>query len=184
MVVPSGSDVEERILGALPNINRFDESRPASAENKLAGVNQSLIGPTAEEIRLEEERLAKLEAERLEQERIARLEVERLEEIRLEKQRLAKLEAEKKEKARIARIEQRKNTLKQQILQEENWCKAASASISKNADIVRAKIRNGNLSAYKRNTLWTEIQHDSNNYRLRDRQNALILLRQELARLR
>lgn len=77
MVLPKGGDVEERILGSLPNINRFDEDRPEREENKLAGVNQTLIGPTEEEIRLEEERLARLEeerleAQRLEQERLAR----------------------------------------------------------------------------------------------------------------
>ena len=99
MVVPSGGDVEERILGSLSKINGFDEERPASLDNKLAGVNQSLIGPTPEEIRLEEERLAKLEAERLEQERIAKLEAERLEAIRL-----AEIEAERVKKIRIARM--------------------------------------------------------------------------------
>ena len=75
MVLPKGGDVEERILGSLPNINRFDEDRPEREENKLAGVNQTLIGPTEEEISLEEEQLARLEEERLEAER---LEQERL----------------------------------------------------------------------------------------------------------
>ena len=46
MVLPKGGDVEERILGSLSNINRFDEDRPEREENKLAGVNQTLIGPT------------------------------------------------------------------------------------------------------------------------------------------
>jgi len=102
MVLPKGGDVEERILSSLPNINRFDEDRPAREENKLAGVNQSLIGPTEEEKRQEQERLAKLEqerleAERLEQERIAREERER--EIRLaQEQRKNHLENLKKKK--------------------------------------------------------------------------------------
>ena len=102
MVLPKGGDVEERILSSLPNINRFDEDRPAREENKLAGVNQSLMGKAEEEIRLEEERLARLEqerleAERLEQERIAREERER--EIRLaQEQRRNHLENLKRKK--------------------------------------------------------------------------------------
>lgn len=95
MVLPKDGDVEERILGSLPNINRFDEDRPEREENKLAGVNQTLIGPTEEEIRLEEERLAKLEEERREAQR-------------LERERLAKEEEEKR--IRLAQ-EQRRNHL-------------------------------------------------------------------------
>lgn len=78
MVVPGGGDVEIRVRDSLPNINRFDKGRPASSENKLAGVNQSLIGPTPEEIRIQEERLAKLELEKVEQELFAKAEEERL----------------------------------------------------------------------------------------------------------
>jgi len=101
MVLPKGGDVEERILGSLPNINRFDEDRPEREENKLAGVNQALIGPTEEEIRLEEERLARLEQERLEAER-------------LEQERLAREEEEKR--IRLAQEQRRGqlNTLKRQ----------------------------------------------------------------------
>lgn len=101
MVLPKGGDVEERILGSLPNINRFDEDRPAREENKLAGVNQTLIGPTEEEIRLEEERLARLEEERLEAQR-------------LEQERIAREEEEKR--IRLAQEQRREqlNTLKRQ----------------------------------------------------------------------
>lgn len=84
--IPDIEDAESRIHSAFKTTRRFDESRPALADNRLSGINQTLIGPTEEEIRLEEERLARLEeerleAERLEQERIAREERER--EIRL-----------------------------------------------------------------------------------------------------
>ena len=108
MVVPSGGDVEERILGSLSKINRFDEERPASLDNKLAGVNQSLIGPTPEEIRLEEERLDKLEAERKEKERQIQIakaqEAKRQEQIKLaEIERKKQIEREKR--ARKFRIE-------------------------------------------------------------------------------
>jgi len=101
MVLPKGGDVEERILGSLPNINRFDEDRPEREENKLAGVNQTLIGPTEEEIRLEEERLARLEEERLEAQR-------------LEQERIAREEEEKR--IRLAQEQRREqlNTLKRQ----------------------------------------------------------------------
>jgi conjugal transfer mating pair stabilization protein TraN len=100
--IPDIEDAESRIHSAFKTTRRFDESRPALADNRLSGINQTLIGPTEEEIRLEEERLARLEeerleAERLEQERIAREERER--EIRLaQEQRRNHLENLKRKK--------------------------------------------------------------------------------------
>lgn len=95
--IPNIEDAESRIHSAFKTTRRFNEERPALTDNKLAGVNQSLIGPTAEEIRLEEERLSRLEVERLEEERIASIEAERV-----ETERLAKLEAQRLEQKRLA----------------------------------------------------------------------------------
>ena len=58
VVMPDIEDVEDRINSAFKTTRRFDEERPAIVENKLAGVNQSLLGPTEEEKRLEEQHLA------------------------------------------------------------------------------------------------------------------------------
>ena len=77
MQLPEIGDVENRVISSIDNIHIFNEDIPDHEDNKFAGINRSLIGPTEEEIRLEEERLAgleeeRLEAERLEQERINR----------------------------------------------------------------------------------------------------------------
>ena len=82
MQLPEIGDVESRVISSIDNIHIFNEEIPDHEDNKFAGINRSLTGPTEEEIRLEEERLARLEeerleAERLEQERVAREEEER-----------------------------------------------------------------------------------------------------------
>ena len=78
VVMPDIEDVESRINSAFKTTRKFDEERSAIIENKFTGVNQSLLGPTEEEKRQEQERLAKLEAEKLERERLAAKEEQRL----------------------------------------------------------------------------------------------------------
>jgi len=106
VVMPDIEDVEGRINSAFKTTHRFDDARPAIIENKLAGVNQSLLGPTEEEKRQEQERLAKLEQERLEAER---LEQKRLAEI--ERLRLLRIKEEKRKS-----LQYRKNVVEQNIL--------------------------------------------------------------------
>ncbi len=101
VVMPDIEDVEDRINSAFKTTRRFDEERPAIVENKLAGVNQSLLGPTEEEKRLEQERL-----ERKRQEELAQIEAEN--QRKAEAERLAKIEAERKEKERLIKLAQDK----------------------------------------------------------------------------
>ena len=94
MQLPEIGDVEHRVLSSIDNIHIFNEEVPDHEDNKYAGINRSLTGPTEEEIRLEEERQARLEEERLEQERLIRV---------------AKVEEKKKEQA--MRINNKKQEL-------------------------------------------------------------------------
>ena len=102
VVMPDIEDVEDRINSAFKTTRRFNEERPAIVENKLAGVNQSLLGPTEQEKRIEQERL-----ERERQEELAQIEAEK--QRKAEAERLAKIEAERQEKL------QRINRKKQEI---------------------------------------------------------------------
>jgi hypothetical protein len=98
VVMPDIEDVESRINSAFKTTRRFDEERPAIVENKLAGINQSLLGPTEEEKRIEQERLAKLEQERLEAERLERqrlAEIERLRLLRIKEEKRVSLQRKK-----------------------------------------------------------------------------------------
>lgn len=101
VVMPDIEDVEDRINSAFKTTRRFDEERPAIVENKLAGINQSLLGPTEEEKRIEQERL-----ERERQEELAQIEAEK--QRKAEVERLAKIEAERKEKERLIKLAQDK----------------------------------------------------------------------------
>jgi hypothetical protein len=100
LTIPDFKDVKGRINSAFKTTKKFNKSKPALAENKLAGINQSLIGPTPEEIQQEKARKERV--------RLAQLEAERLEKVRvteqLEKIRLAKIEEERIEALRIKRI--------------------------------------------------------------------------------
>ena len=68
-----------------------------------------------EKVRIEQERLARIEAERLEAERLARLETERL-----EAERLARIKAEQLEKERIAKMESEIAQREQKVMETED----------------------------------------------------------------
>jgi conjugal transfer mating pair stabilization protein TraN len=82
VTIPDFKDVKDRINSAFKTTKKFNKSKPALAENRLAGINQSLIGPTPQEIQQEKDRKLKLETERLKQ-------------IKLENIRLAEIERQK-----------------------------------------------------------------------------------------
>jgi len=120
MKLPKDNDLQERIRGSMPNVQKPKDELTAS-ENMRDGINQTMVDDSweaMEEKRLESERLARLEAERL-----AKLEKERLEQLeaqRLEQERLAVIERERK---RLAEEELKKSRLQQEILSKTNAIK-------------------------------------------------------------